>query len=232
MSTMHRYYLGFEELDDAIGGVKGGTNMMLTGPPMCGKDSILNTIICSLTSGEAVICLSTKTPGENIIEESSSTNNNGSLGIINCISRSPGVNASDAMNVKRASGPVDLTGIVVRISQFLDGFRVHEGNARLCVNSLSTILMYSSLATVFRFMHVFSGRVTASKATGVYIVEDGMHDAQTIYTLKPLFNAVIEVKVDSDGYLLRVAGLTPKPTGWYEYEVIDNKAVIRGVRND
>lgn len=232
---MHKYYLGLKEIDEDIGGINGGANIMLIGPPMSGKDSILNTIISAgLISGEGIVYLSTKVPGENILERFSSEPSSGNIGIVDCISKSLGIGGNDTAGIKRATSPVDLTGIGVRISQFMEDFQRKKNikDIRLCINSLSTILMYSNLQTVFRFMHVFSGRITAMRAMGVYMVEHGMHDEQTIATLKQLFNGVIEVMIENDRYYIRVAGLTPKPTRWYEYVVVDDMAVIRGVRND
>ena len=34
---MKEYTIGIKELDDAIGGIKKGANIMLIGPPMSGK---------------------------------------------------------------------------------------------------------------------------------------------------------------------------------------------------
>ncbi|MCD1294482.1 recombinase RecA [Methanocella sp. CWC-04] len=234
---MHKYYLGLKELDEAIGGISGGANIMLIGPPMSGKDSILNNIIAAgLSSEEGVIFLTTKVPGESVIEKFSGEGEGkiNNIGIVDCISKSLGLGSNDTPSIKRATSPVDLTGIGVRISQFIEEFGKHKNikDVRLCINSLSTILMYSNLQTVFRFMHVFSGRVTAIKALGVYVVEEGMHDEQTISTLKQLFNGVIEVKVENDSYYMRAAGLTPRPTRWFEYEVVNDMAVIRGVKDD
>jgi ABC-type uncharacterized transport system YnjBCD ATPase subunit len=42
---MNDYALGIKELDNAIGGIKKGSNIMLIGPPMSGKELILNFII-------------------------------------------------------------------------------------------------------------------------------------------------------------------------------------------
>ena len=127
----------------------------------------------------------------------------------------------DTENIKRASSPVDLTGIGVKISQFLEDFLVKKkvGRIRLCINSLSTILMYSNLQTVFRFLHVFTGRVKAAGGFGLYVVEDEMHDPQTIATLKQLFDGMIEIKAVGDAYAMRIVGLTSKPTPWFEYGI-------------
>ncbi len=99
---------------------------------------------------------------------------------------------------------------------------------RLCINSLSTILMYSNLQTVFRFLHVFTGRVKAANALGVYVIEDGMHDDKTIVTLKQLFDGMIEIREDDGDYQIRAIGLSPKPTAWFDYEIDGVNIVLRG----
>jgi KaiC/GvpD/RAD55 family RecA-like ATPase len=116
---------------------------------------------------------------------------------------------------------VDLTGIGVRMGQYLEEFLVQKKSLglRLCINSLSTILMYSNLQTVFRFLHVYTGRVKAANAFGIFVVEDEMHDPQTVATLKQLFDGMIEIKETGSGYAIRVLGLTPKPTKWYDFEI-------------
>lgn len=227
MTTTHKYDLGFKVLDEAIGGVKAGTNIMLLGPPMCGKEYVFNTIMeQGVRDGEGVIVLATRSPGESILERFPSGEG---IFIVDCLSKTLGINVNDTPQIKRASSPVDLTGIGVKISQYLEEFWMQKNvkDLRLCIDSLSTLLMYSNLQTIFRFMHVFSGKVTAIKALGLYVVDEGMHDDQTIATLKQLFNAVIEVKTEDDVGYLRVVGLTPKPTKWYEFEVVDDRAVIR-----
>ena len=89
------------------------------------------------------------------------------------------------------------------------------------------MLMYSNLQTVFRFLHVMAGRVSMQGDLGIYVVDEGMHDSQTIATLKQLFNAVLQVKIEGDRTFVRAIGLTPRPTPWFEYEIVGQTAVIR-----
>jgi len=42
---MSDYTLGIKELDTVIAGIRKGSNIMLIGPPMCGKEIILNSIL-------------------------------------------------------------------------------------------------------------------------------------------------------------------------------------------
>jgi KaiC/GvpD/RAD55 family RecA-like ATPase len=230
---MHRYFLGLKELDDAIGGIDGGTNIMLIGPPMCGKGALLNSIMSGgLRSGEAVILVETRVPGRDALLKLKPPLG-ARVGVVDCVTRSLGVNVADTASVRHISSPVDLTGVGVRVSQFGDEFGHAEADSyRLCIDSVSTMLMYSSLQTVYRFMHMIAGRVAMQRNLGVYIVDEDMHDAQTIATLKQLFNAVLQVKNDGDHTFIRASGFASRPTPWFEYEVRDHMAMMRGPADD
>ncbi|MCD6206502.1 MAG: recombinase RecA [Methanosarcinales archaeon] len=228
------YNLGISRLDELIGGIKGGTNIMMIGPPMSGKDDITNSIAYhGLIDGNATVIVSTREPGKNVLDWFESRNLNilmEHIGIVDCVTRTLGFGAPETENIKMASSPVDLTGIGVKISQFFEHFwmEIQLRETRLCINSLSTILMYSNLQTVFRFLHVFTGRIKAANALGVYVIEDGMHDEKTIVTLKQLFDGMIEIREGEDGYQMRVVGLTPKPTQWFDYEIDGVNIILRG----
>jgi hypothetical protein len=89
--------------------------------------------------------------------------------------------------------------------------------------------MYSNIQTVFRFLHVFTGRIKAAGALGIYMIESGMHDEQAIATLKQLFDGLIEIKSENDKNLIRIVGVSPKPTPWFEYEIEgSNLKISRG----
>ena len=143
------------------------------------------------------------------------------VGIVDCVTKTLGMGTHDTENIKRASSPVDLTGIGVKISQFFEEFLMKKSmqRTRLCINSLSTIIMYSNIRTVFRFLHVFTGRVKAANALGIYVVESEMHDPQTIATLKQLFDGMNEIKASGGGYAMQVVRLLSKPTPWFDYEI-------------
>jgi len=206
------YKLGISKLDEWIGNIKSGTNIMMIGPPISGKDDIANIIAYQgLRDSNAAVIVSTREPGNNVLEWFERYNLDvpmDRIGIVDCVTRTLGFGAPDTDNIKMASSPVDLTGIGVKISQFFEHFwmemQLHE--TRLCINSLSTILMYSNLQTVFRFLHVFTGRIKAANALGIYVIEEGMHDEKTIVTLKQLF----------------------KPTPWFDYEIDGANIVLRG----
>ncbi len=223
---MGDYTLGIKELDNAIEGIKMGSNIILIGPPMSPKKVILYNIMYQSTAIEknAVITVTTNESGTQILDwfrENKLSLPLSRIGIIDCTTKSAGGAAVETENIKMARSPVDLTGIGVRISQFFEDFQMKKNiqKIQLHINSLSTILMYSNIHTVFRFIHVFTGRVKAAGALGIFVMESGMHDQQAIATLKQLFDGVIEIKTENDVNYIRIIGLSAKPTPWFEYEI-------------
>ncbi len=230
---MSGYSLGIKELDELIDNIREGTNLMIIGPPMSRKDELIDAMILnSLNSSGSAIVVSTREPGERVLtwfEDNGLNVKDADIGVVDCVTKTLGMGATDTSNIKCASSPVDLTGIGVKISQFFEQMLVKNKKNKiyLCINSLSTILMYSNLQTVFRFLHVFTGRIKAANGFGLYVVEDEMHDAQTIATLKQLFDGMIEIKAIGDSYAIRVVGLTSKPTPWFEYSIEGKQISLR-----
>ncbi|MCZ7357636.1 MAG: recombinase RecA [Candidatus Methanoperedens sp.] len=223
---MSDYTTGIKELDIAIGGIKKGSNIMLIGPPMSGKEVILYYIMYNgaAKNENAVITVTTRESATHILEwfkENKLALPLSRVGIVDCVTKTLGGAAIENENIKIASSPVDLTGIGVKISQFFEDFFMKKNirKTQLHINSLSTILMYSNIQTVFRFIHVFTGRIKAAGALGIYVIESGMHDEQAIATLKQLFDGMIEIKSENDKNFIRAVGLSPKPTPWLEYEL-------------
>lgn len=222
---MSDYTTGIKELDAEIGGIKKGSNIMLIGPPMSGKEVILHNIMYhGALNDNAVISVTTRESANNIIDwfkENGLALPMSRIGIVDCVTKTLGGTVVENESIKITSSPVDLTGIGVKISQFFEEFFMKKNikKNQLHINSLSTILMYSNIQTVFRFLHVFTGRIKATGALGIYVIESGMHDEQSIATLKQLLDGMIEVKTENDINYIRIVGLSPKPTRWLEYVI-------------
>ncbi|WP_435360299.1 RAD55 family ATPase [Haloarchaeobius sp. DFWS5] len=195
-----------------------GTNLLIAGPPLTGKRRIALDILASGSKqDEGAIVVTTKDSAEKVLSEYTSRVSDidaVDLGIVDCVTKQRGVNnVRDDSRVKYASSPVDMTGIGIKLSEFMEEFyevRGHRRN-RVLLHSVSTLLMYSDLQTVFRFLHVFTGRVQSADALGVYIIDSTAHDDQTMNTLKQLFDAVIEVEeVDEGEPKLHTAGISSR----------------------
>jgi KaiC/GvpD/RAD55 family RecA-like ATPase len=230
---MDHYTIGIEEIDDTIGELKKGSNILLIGPPMSGKEFISNHIIHDNASKNenALMVVTTCEPAIQMIEKFKELEPNlllSRVGFVDCVSIKCGVTAVENKNVKLVNGPEDLTAIGVKISQLFEDFYLKKKikKIHLHINSLSTLLMYSNIQTIFRFLHVFTSRIKMANALGIYVLNSEMHDEQVISTIKQLCDGMIEVKTENDRNFLRTVGILPEPTPWLEYQIEGEKIKI------
>jgi KaiC/GvpD/RAD55 family RecA-like ATPase len=228
---MNDYTLGIKELDEAIGDIKKGSNIMLIGPPMSGKEVILRQIMYhAAVNEEALIIVTTQESGAHILEwfhENKLTLPLLGIGIVDCVTKN---RSSENESIKMINGPADLTGIGVRISQFIREFYREKKmlKIQLHIDSISTLLMYTNIEMVFRFLHVLTARIKANGGLGIYTLDSQMHDKRDISILKHLFDYMIEIKSENDKKFLRMVGLSSKPTQYFEYETEGTKVKIVG----
>jgi KaiC/GvpD/RAD55 family RecA-like ATPase len=213
---MHEYRLGIDELDADIGTVKGGTSILVAGPPLSGKAAAIYALAKQgLIDGEGVILIPTMETADNVLSAIGRRNvKTEKLMIIDCMSRPLGLDVEETRGIAPVNGPMDLTGMGVRAGRLMEEWRGRP--VRLIIDSLSTLLMYSSLPAVFRFVHLLNGRVRASGSLGVGGIEEGMHDERTMAAFRQLYSAAIEIKETGNSCLVRAVGLTPRPTPWHE----------------
>lgn len=223
---MSDYTLGIKELDDAIEGIKKGSNFMLMAPPMSGTEVIINHIMYNgaTINGNAIINVSTNQSAIHILEWFKENKLNlpmDRIGIIDCVSKSSGGEVVENENIKLARSPAELTEIGVKISRFFDDFYIKKKieKTQLYMNSLSTILMYVNSQTIFRFLHIFTGRIKSTGSLGIYLIDKGIHDELTLAILKKLFDGAIEIESVNDKNFIRMIDMSSKPTPWFEYEI-------------
>lgn len=194
-----------------------GTNVLVAGPPLTGKRRIAFDILASgANRGDGSIIVTTKDSADKVLDSFDERIDDvePDIGIVDCVTKQRGIGTiDDDPRIKYASSPVDMTGIGIKLSEFLQEFYETRGltENRVLLYSVSTLLMYSDLQTVFRFLHVFTGRIQSADALGVYVIDSTAHDDQTMNTLKQLFDGVIELEESADGDepTIRTAGLSP-----------------------
>ncbi|MCU4750871.1 recombinase RecA [Halobacteria archaeon AArc-curdl1] len=195
--------------------VAPGANVLIAGPPLTGKRDLAFDILGSgVNNGEGTIVVTTKDSADKVLTRLTdrTTRTKPDIGIVDCVTKQRGMGTlDDDPRIKYASSPVDMTGIGIKLSEFLqDFYQVRDlQQNRILLHSVSTLLMYSNLQTVFRFLHVFTGRVQSADALGVYVIDSTAHDDQTMNTLKQLFDGVIEIDNDDENeQTIRTAGLS------------------------
>ena len=189
------------DLGSAFGNatVGAGSNLLISGPPLCGKRRMaLEMLAHGSEQGEGVIIVTTRDSANRVLSDYEALVSNPEavdIGIVDCVTKHQGRTARDTDIVKYASSPEDMTGIGIKFSEFVEEFREERGieNVRVLVDSLSALLMYSDVQTVFRFMHVFTSRVDNSDAMGMHIIESTGHEEETLNTLRQLFDHAVSV---------------------------------------
>lgn len=196
--------------------VSPGTNLLVAGPPMTGKRRLTFDVLAHGDDSGTII-VTTKSTGKQVLSEYESRRTDGDAptGIVDCVSKQQGMNPERVDGIEFASSPVDMTGIGIKLSEFLQRFYDSGVRSnRIAFDSLSTLLMYSNLQTVFRFLHVFTGRVQSAEALGLFVIDSSAHDAKTMSTLRQLFDGEIEIReADDNGSEVRMKGIGPT-TDW------------------
>jgi KaiC/GvpD/RAD55 family RecA-like ATPase len=184
--------------------VQAGTNVLISGPPMTGKRSLVFDVLAAGTRvGDAAIVVSTKDGAERVLDDYRERIDieGQPVAVVDCVTRQQGVgDVRDDERIKYTSSPVDMTGIGIKLSEFLELFSQDRGieRTRVALHSLSTLLMYSDLQTVFRFLHVFTGRIQSVDGLGLFCIDATAHDDQTMNTLKQLFDGIVRTSEDAE----------------------------------
>lgn len=187
-------------LDDRS--LDAGTNILVSGPPLSGKRRLaFEALAHGSNNGEGAVIVTTRDSSDRVLADYRSLlddPDSASTGIVDCVTQHQGRSERDTDTVKYASSPTDMTGIGIKFSEFIEEFYTERNvtHNRVAVDSLSTLLMYSDLQTVFRFMHVLTSRIDDADALGIHVLESTAHDAETINTLKQLFDGMISVEED------------------------------------
>ncbi|MFC7204886.1 hypothetical protein ACFQJC_15320 [Haloferax namakaokahaiae] len=106
--------------------------------------------------------------------------------------------SADDGSVSYVTAPSALTGIGMQATEQLASWD-DESDLRplVVVDSLTILLQYVSVKSLYRFLHALTVRLDASNARGVFYLDPMTQDDQTVYTFASLFDAIAEPD-DSD----------------------------------
>lgn len=207
---------------DALSSVRPGTSLLIAGPAMTGKDELaLEILRDGARDGEGAVVVTTNDNAADIAEDFSAAVpdlGDSQLGVIDCRgdSGSDG-DATDGVYVHHVSSPGDLTGIGIGITKALEGLHNSgRDQGRLALFSLSTMLTYTDKKTVFKLCHILSSRLDAAGYVGVFTIDSGAHDDQTLQVIKQAFDGLVEVRESDGSRQARVLGLTSDPSDWQD----------------
>lgn len=175
--------------------VAPGTNLLVTGPPTSDKREILLDLLAASFDGDAAIVVSTKGTARELVETlTERTGRPDRIHGVECAQDSP----ENGDGVTSVTSPADLTGISMHVDRHLGEFAEAGLRPRLGLCSISTLLVYSDLQPVYRFLHVTTGRVAASDGLGLFVVDSDSHDEQAMSAIASLFDGRVRVAADGE----------------------------------
>ncbi len=220
---------GLEEL------IPDGSSVVFQGPPLSGKDTFAkNFFYRGLENGESAILVTANDSAKNISRwfkenQMPLEKHSDRYGIVDCVSVSQELErANDQYNVSYASSPGDLTDIGIKTSEYIRDLykKGKEEKIRICIDSVSILMMYSDTRNIFRFLHTFTGRVKSINGVLVSLLEDGSHEEKTLNIIKQIMDIQIKSRENNDNTEIRLSG-KGLATEWLEYKVEKTKLSLK-----
>ena len=209
------YDLGEVVPVEGFASVDPGTNVLISGGRMLGKERLALELLAAGSEEEA-IAVTPDTAGGRLRDSFESVA--GGLErprVVDCTGASSKGSFDDTDDMKYVGSPGDLTGIGMGIVKCTRDMSESVDGLRLVVFSLSTLLRYSDPDRVFNFLHTVTGRVSAADYLGIATLDPSAHDPQDVNTLSSQFDVVVELReADDDGREARVVGHHESPRTW------------------
>ena len=188
--------------------VDPGTSLLVSANCLTAAEAFVTDVLAAgIESGEAGVAVTATTGAETVRREVRDRTSvvDPSLSVVDCVTRDRGTRVGDTDHITYVASPAELTQIGVALSETLEQLE-HEGvgRSRVTLHSVSTLLAYADLETVFRFLHVFTRRVDHAGGLGLYTVDRTAHDEESLRTLDPLFDATVRLSTDGDGVVARL----------------------------
>jgi len=232
---MYKYLSGFDFIDSRTGGLNPGTMIMVIAPPFTDGD-LVAAAIAKPRPQEYTIALTTELDSGSLLDYFSTCGgvNTSHIAFIDSTGQAKGGEQKQARFVP---APSDLTGMDIKFTGLVE--EIMKGNfaddpnhmfptpIRYCVLSITTLLLFRPLDTVYQFLHVISGKLKKFGSIGVFLLNAESFDPKTVSVLKQLMMIVIEVRSGENGNELTIKGGMGLSMPWKPF-MIENGEVVFG----
>jgi len=205
--------------ENALEELPAGTNVVVTGPSMSGKRRLATRFLAAgLDNGDGVLAVTTDgSLGIDEFERYVEDLDRDRVEILDCSGNDGSSAASGAS--QRVSTPADLTGISIGMAKQLKTLPTQRlDGLRYGLVTVSTLLQFLDVQTVFKFLHVYTARVDDTDGLGVFTFTGEAHDAQARNTILGQFDAVIRLReTDAGDREVQVRGDGVAPTAWIPF---------------
>ncbi|MFB6163145.1 MAG: hypothetical protein ABEJ86_06900 [Halococcoides sp.] len=171
------------------------SHVLIVGPALTGKLAIGFEVLAAVAGESGAICVSTTEPVDRI--RAGYDGAGGAVDGLRIVDATASESDDDADRVFSVSTPGDLTGVGIAIAEATDS--IDDGVPPVLIDSLSTLLMYNDVETVYRFAD--SVRSQTRDGAGVTISTlntDALGETERSRLLT-LASVVVEVRVDDQG---------------------------------
>jgi hypothetical protein len=99
----------------------------------------------------------------------------------------------DAVSTVKINNPNDLTRLGIVVTATVDDWETSESGIVACVDPLDAVMQYKGVESLFRFLHLFLGKLHNSGVISHIHVDPSAGEPQKINVFKPLFDAVLTI---------------------------------------
>lgn len=206
--------------DCPLGDLPRDASLLVEGPPMTGKYTLLLTILAHYT--EEAIVISTKHTAERVgadFQAVGGSASDGRLGVVDCVPRPARAAEPDSELVKVAGSPENLTRIGVSFTELFEEFYAEGSSSSTGVglHSVSQLLMHAGIASTYQFLQVLTGQVHSADWLFAAVVDANV-DQEDLQTLYQHFDGVVQTRENDQGRReFRLRGMSPTVSEWSEF---------------
>lgn len=207
---------------DEMGELPAGTNLLITGPGMIGKRELaIQLLAAGHQRGDGILCVTTSKNAASLLDEFESqipTLDRERVAIVDC-SGSDQQRTIKEIATEQVSSPGDLTGISIGTAKLLKRFADRDvPEVRHGLVSVSTLIQYLDLETVFKFIHIYTSRIDETGGLGIFTVDNTSHDRQAIDSISSEFDYVVQLReAESGDREVRVKGHSNAARTWQPF---------------
>jgi KaiC/GvpD/RAD55 family RecA-like ATPase len=197
-------------------------NLLVMGPALSGKSRVAFDLLADAYDVDACPCVITATDSapqfrtrfDPYVDSEYSAEN---VVVIDSCASASSREASDSRTFTVGS-PADLTGLGIQLSKVFGQLpKERREGSRVLIDSLSSLLVYSGIERLFKFVNIVNRRVTEAGGSTIHLLDTDAVEAQHRQQLLQLFSTVIDVRDDAGETEFRLRGA--ETTDWQGYSV-------------
>lgn len=203
----NRLTSGIADLDIILeGGYLNPGNVTVVGPSGPEKNAFAYHFAAATDSKENTYIICGGYSPSDIIEKASNMAidlNKPNIKFIDCYTSTLGTNeVKPTEKIKIVPGPSALNDISLSLNEAIAESTGKK--MRVIFDTLSTFVLYNQKDSIKKFLNLVEGRLKGVGATIVYLIDDGVHDKQTLSLLQQGMDAIYTISDNGGKFFLAI----------------------------